>query len=85
MSRRGLTTKLKLKCGLKVPATGAESALHTPNTPEILNTIVNITETLGHPTSLLSLPPTTTLQVNIQHYTVSGTAWDLFKIINYPI
>ena len=57
MSRRGLTTKLKLKCGLKVPATGAESALHTPNTPEILNTIVNITETLGHPASLLSLPP----------------------------
>ena len=84
MSRRGLTTKLKLKCGLKVPATGAESALHTPNTPEILNTIVNITETLGHPTSLLSLPPTTTLQVNIQHYTVSDTAWDLFKMINYP-
>ena len=66
MSRRGLTTKLKLKCGLKVPATGAESALHTPNTPEILNTIVNITETLGHPTSLLSLPTTTTLQVNIK-------------------
>ena len=43
----------------------SSGSLHTPNTPEILNTIVNITETLGpgHPATLP--PPLDPQQIQV--------------------
>ena len=62
MSRREHTNKISLNCSLKVPASSAESSLHTPNTPEILNTIVNIAENLGHP----PIAPLHPLQIKVR-------------------
>ena len=51
-TRRG---KISLNCSLRPPPPDTTSGSHTPNTPEILNTIVSITSGLDPPATSSSI------------------------------